>query len=64
MEYADMFYHHADAALALLNTRSSFNHKEGGFLGQMCVACGPISEKQLNWLNVLLRKRGLPSLAQ
>lgn len=58
----DAFYHHRDAALALLTSGRSFNKKEGQFLGQLSVDSSPLSERQLNWLNILLRKWAFPPL--
>ena len=51
-----------DAALALLTERPSLSHKEGGFLGHVCVA-PTISPRQRDWLTKLLERNGLPPLS-
>jgi hypothetical protein len=56
------FAHHRAAALALLNNCSNLSHMEAGFLGHVCVT-GTLTDKQREWLGKLLRKNGLPPLA-
>lgn len=60
---SEPFQHHRPAALALLGQCPDLSHKEAGFLGNLCVAPSP-SEKQLDWLALLLAKHGLPALAE
>ena len=58
-----LFNHHRQAALALLNECQDLSHKEAGFLGHVCVA--PIlSERQRNWLAKLLEKHSFLPLAE
>jgi len=56
------FSHHRQAALALLSHHPDLSHKEAGFLGHVCVASA-LSERQRDWLEKLLARRGLPALA-
>ena len=56
------FAHHRAAALALLNNCATFSHMEAGFLGHVCVTAS-LTDKQREWLGKLLRKSGLPPLA-
>jgi len=53
---------HRQAALALLVANSSLSHKQAGFLGHVCVA-RELSRKQRAWLDKLLSRHGLPTLA-
>ncbi|NTZ41781.1 hypothetical protein G7A66_01495 [Altererythrobacter sp. SALINAS58] len=57
------YYHHRQAALALLNQCPDLPHKTAGFLGHVCVAI-ELSEKQRGWLVKLLEKAGLQPLAE
>lgn len=59
---ADAFKDHSTAALALLNARADLREKEGQFLGGLAFRAAPLTEKQANWLRILLEKHGLPSL--
>jgi hypothetical protein len=56
------FAHHLAAALALLNNCPNLSHMEAGFLGHVCVT-DTLTGKQREWLGKLLRKNGLPALA-
>lgn len=62
MQSSDSFATHRDAALALLIHGKSLNWKSGSFLGQIAVVDRPLSEKQRNWLALLLSSDGLPPL--
>jgi len=59
---ADPFIHHRAAARALLAV-DSLSEKEGQFCGGMAYRSVPLSDKQLNWLCILLDRHGLPTLA-
>lgn len=52
------------AALALLTAGVELRQKEGQFLGGIAYADNPLTPKQDNWLAVLLRRHGLPPLAE
>lgn len=54
---------HREAALALLNNCPNLAHKAAGFLGHVAVAPA-LSERQREWLETLLKRNGLPSLAR
>lgn len=56
------FAYHRQAALALLSQCPNLSHKEAGFCGHVCVA-DALSDKQRDWLVVLLERHGLRSLA-
>jgi hypothetical protein len=57
------FADHRAAALALLTT-SDLSEREGQFCGGLAYRHEPLSEKQLNWLRILLLRHTLPELAQ
>ncbi len=59
----DPFRTHADAALALINAGMPLKPREGQFLGGLTFDAASLSEKQRNWLVILLAKHGLPLLA-
>jgi len=59
---AEPFKSPRDAALAVLNSGCSVTRKAGSFLGQVVVDPAPLSEKQADWLDVLLERAGLPPL--
>lgn len=59
----NVFSHHRNAALALLNDQPGLTHKESGFLGHVCVALD-LSDKQRGWLVRLLDRHDMPSLAE
>lgn len=52
------------AALAVLNDPDAkVNWFVGSFLGQCCCARRPLSEKQRDWLTLILERAGHPPLA-
>ena len=60
---AEPFSRFADAARALLGVES-LSEKEGQFCGGLAFRTFPLSEKQANWLRVLLARHGFPTLAE
>jgi hypothetical protein len=58
-----LFTSHRSAALALLNSGVRLSRKAGQFLGQIAVDSTALSGAQLDWLDKLLEKAGLPPLA-
>lgn len=53
----------ATAALALLRANDPpMTRKAGSFLGQLVVDVTPITERQADWLALLLDRAGLPPL--
>lgn len=52
-----------DAARALLGVES-LSEKEGQFCGGLAYRAAPLSDKQANWLRILLERHGLPALAE
>ena len=51
------------AAMDLLTDHhTALNRRCGQFLGQIAVEDFPLSDKQLDWLNKLLERAGLPAL--
>ena len=58
------FESHREAALALLNNTQLLSRKAGQFLGQLAVDPTPMSDAQASWMNKLLERAGLPSLAE
>ena len=59
---AKPFADHRDAALALLTKGVELREKEGNFLGGIAYRQDAMSEKQANWLRILLERHGLPAL--
>lgn len=57
------FTDHRAAAMALLTSGAPLKPREGQFLGGISFDANPLSDKQNNWLEILLEKHGLPSLA-
>lgn len=49
------------AALALINA-ADLSEREGQFCGGLAFRPTPLSEKQENWLRILLERYGLPAL--
>lgn len=49
------------AALALINS-ADLSEREGQFCGGLAFRHEPLSEKQENWLKILLDRHGLPAL--
>ena len=62
-----LFTDHCEAARAILLPALqgdwSLRHREGQFLGGLAFDANPLSDKQANWLGILLDKHGLPPLA-
>ncbi len=50
---------HRTAAMALLTSGANLRPKEGQFLGGISFDANPLTEKQANWLAVLLERHGL-----
>jgi hypothetical protein len=61
------FTDHREAARAILlpalQGSKALRAKEGQFLGGLAFDANPLTEKQANWLCILLDKHGLPPLA-
>lgn len=57
------FVHHSIAALALLNADLNLRPKEGQFLGGI-IFTDELTDRQLNWLSILLARHNLPTLAE
>lgn len=57
------FSSHRDAAMALLTSGADLRPKEGQFLGGIAFDANPLTEKQSNWLTILLSRHGLPPLS-
>lgn len=53
---------HQRAAMSLLTAGVSLKPGEGQFLGGVTFDANPLTEKQRNWLVILLDKHGLPPL--
>ena len=56
------FTDHRQAAMAVLTCGAALRPKEGQFLGGLSFDANPLTEKQENWLRILLDKHGLPPL--
>ncbi len=56
------FYDHRQAAMALLTCGAALRPKEGQFLGGISFDANPLTEKQANWLRILLNRHGLPPI--
>lgn len=56
------FTDHRAAAMALLTSGAALRSKEGQFLGGIAFDANPLTEKQGNWLRILLERHGLPAL--
>ena len=52
-----------DAARVLLGVEA-LSEKEGQFCGGLAFRTFPLSDKQANWLRILLARHGLPALAE
>ncbi len=59
---ADAFTDHRRAAMALLTAGVDLREKEGNFLGGLAFRTDPMSDKQANWLRILLARHDLPTL--
>lgn len=57
------FTSHQDAAMALLTSGAELRPREGQFIGGIAFDANTLTEKQQNWLKILLSKHGLPALA-
>ena len=53
----------ADAARALLAVEG-LSEKEGQFCGGLAYRAVPLSDKQANWLRILLARHDLPALVE
>ena len=53
---------HQQAAMTLLTAGAQLKPREGQFLGGIAFDANPLTEKQRNWLVILLTKHGLASL--
>jgi len=60
---ADPFTSFTDAARALLAIET-LSEKEGQFVGGLAYRSAPISDRQSNWLRILLNRHDLPALAE
>ena len=58
----DAFTDHRAAAMAILTSGADLRPKEGQFLGGISFDANPLTEKQKNWLGILLKKCGLPPM--
>lgn len=54
---------HQRVAMSLLTAGKPIKPREGQFLGGLAFDANPLSEKQRNWLVILLAKHGLPPLS-
>lgn len=59
-----MFATHREAAMAVITSGAALRPKEGQFLGGIAFDLNPLTEKQDDWLRILLDKHGLPPLAE
>ncbi len=50
---------HQAAAMSLLTGGVPLKPREGQFLGGIAFDANPLTEKQANWLSILLEKHGL-----
>lgn len=60
---ADTFPSFPAAARALLAV-DALSEKEGQFCGGLAFRTAPLSDKQANWLRILLARHCLPALAE
>lgn len=58
------FTDHRPAAMAVLMSGAALRPKEGQFLGGIAFDLNPLTEKQSDWLKILLEKYGLPTLVE
>jgi len=54
---------HRTAARALLSVET-LTEKEGQFCGGLAYRLAPLSDKQANWLRILLHRHDLPAAAE
>ena len=57
------FTDHRPAAMAVLTSGVVLRPREGQLLGGLAFDANPLTDKQRNWLTILLDKHGLPPLA-
>jgi len=57
------FIDHREAAMAVLTSGAALRPKEGQFLGGVAFDANPLTDKQANWLHILLERHGLPPIA-
>jgi hypothetical protein len=55
---------HQRAAMSLLTGGKPLKPREGQFLGGIAYDANPLTEKQRDWLVILLDRYGLPPLAE
>lgn len=55
---------HQCAAMSLLTAGKPLKPREGQFLGGIAYDANPLTEKQRNWLVILLNKHELPPLSE
>lgn len=53
---------HRATAMALLTSGAYLRPKEGQFLGGIAFDDGPLTERQANWLSILLKRHNLGHL--
>ena len=56
------FTDHRVAAMAVLTSGAALRPREGQFLGGLAFDSKPLTDKQSNWLRILLEKNGLPEM--
>lgn len=61
---AKPFTSHQVAAMALITSGAALRSKEGQFLGGLAFDANPLTDKQANWLSILLDRHGLPPMAE
>lgn len=59
-----MFTTHREAAMAVITSGAALRPKEGQFLGGIAFDLNPLTEKQDEWLRILLERHSLPPLAE
>ncbi|OXE35177.1 MAG: hypothetical protein CGW95_15480 [Phenylobacterium zucineum] len=57
---ADLTIDHRKAARCILGTGANLTEKEGQFLGGMAFRSEPLTERQARWLDILVKRHGLP----
>ena len=59
---AKVFTDHRAAAMALITSGAALRAKEGQFLGGIAFDANALTDKQANWLAILLDRYGLPPM--
>lgn len=59
-----MFPNHREAAMAVITSGAALRPKEGQFLGGIAFDLNPLTDKQDEWLRILLERHGLPPLEE